>query len=230
MHDPSYGDKAIEKLKAHGGARPSVDSQKDQLMWWQLTAVQVISELQYTKAVNQLITSISSRRRRRSTLGATIQFALLKMAQDGRAGAHQGPQRAATRTTQQRPRGFEDKAMAIGASSPTSSRPSGARRGRDAVLAALPGASTDTARTELAQALVQMPERPARRAGVPRRVQEALVGRERRASRRAQAAHRARAAVGQVLRPKMLDWLAEGVEGRARLQRAHSCSSKPPPS
>src|SRR5208337_4182022 len=48
IKDPSYGDKAIDKLKFPVPANPSVDVQKDQLMWWQLTSVQILSDLQYT--------------------------------------------------------------------------------------------------------------------------------------------------------------------------------------
>jgi len=44
VHDVSYGDKAIEKLKAPV-VPDNVDSQKDQVSWWQLTSIQVISEL-----------------------------------------------------------------------------------------------------------------------------------------------------------------------------------------
>jgi hypothetical protein len=79
VRDPSYGDKAIEKLK--GAVNESVDSQKDQLMWWQLTSVQVLRELRYTKAVKPLIITLLTPSKT-STLGATIQFVLLKMAKD----------------------------------------------------------------------------------------------------------------------------------------------------
>ena len=40
VKDPSYADKAVDKLKGTVPPNPSVDVQKDQLMWWQLTSVQ----------------------------------------------------------------------------------------------------------------------------------------------------------------------------------------------
>jgi hypothetical protein len=154
VHDPSYGDKAIEKLK--GAVNESVDSQKDQLMWWQLTSVQVLRELRYTKAVKPLIITLLTPSKT-STLGATIQFVLLKMAKDAepeliKALNGQDPDYAKAAE------GFEDKAN-IGIIARVLAQ-LGRPAGRDALLQALPGADTDTARTEIAQALTQMPSDP----------------------------------------------------------------------
>jgi hypothetical protein len=154
VHDPSYGDKAIEKLKAP--VTSDVDSQKDQLMWWQLTSVQLLSELRYTKAVKPLIVTLITPSKT-STLGATIQFALLKMGKDSepeliKALGGQDPDYAKASE------GFEDKA-GVGVIAEVLAQV-GRPAGRDAILAALPNAETDTARTELAQALVQMPNDP----------------------------------------------------------------------
>jgi hypothetical protein len=156
VHDPSYGDKAIDKLKGTVPPNPSVDVQKDQLMWWQLTSVQVLSELRYTKAVKPLIVTMLTPTKT-GTLGATIQFALLKMAKAAEpelikalTGADPDYTTAAS--------GFEDKAN-IGVVAEVLAA-IGRPAGRDAVLAVLPGAETSTARTELAQALTQMPSDP----------------------------------------------------------------------
>jgi hypothetical protein len=154
VHDPSYGDKAIEKLKSP--VTSDVDSQKDQLMWWQLTSVQLLSEQRYTKAVKPLIVTLLTPTKT-ATLGATIQFALLKMAKDAepelvKALTGQDPEYTAASA------GFEDKA-GIGVIAEVLAQ-LGRPGGRDAILAALPSAETDTARTELAQALVQMPNDP----------------------------------------------------------------------
>ncbi len=154
VHDPSYGDKAIEKLKAP--VTSDVDSQKDQLMWWQLTSVQLLSEQRYAKAVKPLIVTLLTPAKT-STLGATIQFALLKMAKDSepeliKALGGQDPDYAKASE------GFEDKA-GVGVIAEVLAQ-LGRPAGRDAILAALPNAETDTARTELAQALVQMPNDP----------------------------------------------------------------------
>lgn len=155
VRDPSYGDKAIEKLK--GVVIPdSVDSQKDQLMWWQLTSVQLLSEQRYPKAVKPLIVTLLTPTKT-ATLGATIQFALLKMAKAAEpelVKALNGQDPDYVKAGE----GFEDKAS-IGVIAEVLAQ-LGRAGGRDAILAALPNADSDTARTELAQALVQMPSDP----------------------------------------------------------------------
>ena len=151
VKDPSWGDKAIDKLKAPVAANPSVDVQKDQLMWWQLTAVQVLSDLRYTKAAKQLVITLLTPSKT-GALGASIQFALLKMAKDAEPElikALNGTDRDYDIP------GWDDKTN-IGVVARVLAilgRPAG----RDAILAALPNADTGTARTELAQALAQMP-------------------------------------------------------------------------
>ena len=154
VHDPSWGDKAIEKLKIVVPDNPSVDVQKDQLMFWQLTAVQVIKELNYTKAIHQLVATLLTPSKT-GALGATIQFALLKMAKDAnpeliKAMNGGDPDYDKFKDS------YQDKAN-IGVIARVLAQ-LGMPAGRDAILAALPGADTDTARTELAQALVEMPD------------------------------------------------------------------------
>jgi hypothetical protein len=154
VKDPSYGDKAIEKLKAP--VTPDVDSQKDQLMWWQLTSVQLLSELRYTKAVKPLIVALLTPTKT-GTLGATIQFALLKMAKAAEPElikALRGQDPDYVKASE----GFEDKA-GVGVIAEVLAQ-LGRPAGRDAILDVLPTATTDTERTELAQALVQMPDDP----------------------------------------------------------------------
>jgi hypothetical protein len=154
VHDPGYGDKAIEKLKGTVIAG-NVDSLKDQVNWWQLTSIQVISELHYTKAIKPLILVLLTPTK--IDLNATTRTALLKMAKDAEPelikalnGSDPDYAKAAE--------GFKDKTnLAIVADTlALLSRPGG----RDAILAALPSADNDTTRTAFAQALVQFPDDP----------------------------------------------------------------------
>jgi hypothetical protein len=154
VHDPSYGDKAIEKLGVDvpSIAPETVDLVKDQINWWQLTAIQVISELRYTKAIPQLVMVLLTPNK--SDLIATTRTALLKMPKAAeveliKALNGQEPYAKAALN-------FKDKAnLAIIADVlALLSRPAG----RDAILAALPTADTDTTRAWFAQALVQFPE------------------------------------------------------------------------
>jgi hypothetical protein len=154
VKDPSYGDKAIDKLKGLVPPNPSVDVQKDQLMWWQLTSVQVISDLQYTKAVKPLIVALLTPSKT-AALGASIQFALLKMA---KAAEPELIKALNGSDPDYNIPGWDDKTN-IGVIARVLAQ-IGRPAGRDAILAALPNADTGTARTELAQALPQMPADP----------------------------------------------------------------------
>ena len=159
VKDQSYADKAIDKLKGTVPPNPSVDIQQDQLMWWQLTSVRILSELKYTKAVKPLLLALLTPTKT-STLGATIQFALLKMAKAAEpelikclnGGAADAEYAAVIKM-------WADDKSWIGVTAEVLAV-IGRAPGRDAILAALPSADNDTARTELAQALTQMPSDP----------------------------------------------------------------------
>jgi hypothetical protein len=154
VHDPSYGDKAIEKLTKPVIA-DNVDSQKDQVMWWQQTSIQVIRELKYTKAIKQLILVLLTPTK--LDLNALTRMTLLKMAKAAepeliKAFNGQDPDYVKAGEA------FKDKTnLAILADTlALLSRPAG----RDAILNAIPNADTDTTKTGFAQALVQFPEDP----------------------------------------------------------------------
>ena len=159
VKDPSYAEKAMDKLKGTVPPNPSVDVQQDQLMWWQLTSVRILSELKYTKAVKPLIIALLTPTKT-STLGATIQFALLKMAKasepelikclNGGGGDADYTNVIKMWADDKSWIGVTAEVLAVIGRAP----------GRDAILAALPSADNDTARTELAQALTQMPSDP----------------------------------------------------------------------
>jgi hypothetical protein len=155
VKDPSYGDKAIDKLKFPVPPNASPDVQKDQLMWWQLTSVQIISDLQYTKAAKPLVVTLLTPSKT-GALGASIQFALLKMA---KAAEPELIKALNGSDPDYNIAGWDDKTNigVIARVLAILGRPTG----RDAVLAALPNADTGTARTELAQALPQFPSNPA---------------------------------------------------------------------
>jgi hypothetical protein len=154
VHDVSFGDKAIEKLKAPV-IPDNVDSQKDQINWWQLTSIQVISELKYTKAVKQLVLVLLTPTK--IDLNATTRTALLKMGPAAepeliKALNGQDPDYAKAGEA------FKDKTnLAIVADTLSLISRAG---GRDAILNALPSADTDTTKTGFAQALVQFPADP----------------------------------------------------------------------
>ncbi len=154
VHDPSYGDKAIEKLKAPV-IPDNQDSQKDQINWWQLTSIQVISELRYAPAVKQLVLVLLTPTK--IDLNASTRMALLKMPKAAELElikALNGQDDAYNKAGE----AFKDKTnLAIVADTLALVSRTG---GRDALLAALPGADTDTTKTAFAQALVQFPSDP----------------------------------------------------------------------
>jgi hypothetical protein len=152
VHDPSYGDKAIDKLGKPVVA-DNVDSQKDQVMWWQQTSIQVIRELGYAKAIKPLILVLLTPTK--LDLNALTRMTLLKMAKQAepeliKALNGQDPDYVKAGDA------FKDKTnLAIVADTlALLSR----TNGRDAILNALANADTDTTKTGFAQALVQFPE------------------------------------------------------------------------
>jgi len=152
VHDVSYGDKAIAKL-SRTVIPDNVDSQKDQVMWWQQTSIQVIRELGYTNAIKPLILVLLTPAK--LDLNALTRMTLLKMAKAAEPEllkALNGEDPDYVKAGE----AFKDKTnLAIVADTlALLSLPAG----RDALLRALPSADTDTTKTAFAQALVQFPQ------------------------------------------------------------------------
>ena len=181
VHDESYGDKAIAKLK--GVVVPdSVDSQKDQISWWQLTSIQLISEMRYTKAIKQLILVLLTPTK--VDLNATTRMALLKMAKDAEPElikALNGTDPDYVKAGE----AFKDKAnLAIVARRARAHLASGRARRHSR---GAPGRRHGHDEVRVRAGARAVPVGPARRAGLSRGVQQALVdrvGRDARAARR----------------------------------------------
>ncbi len=154
VSDPSYGPKAVGKLNAPVDPK-NVDSVRDQLQFWQLTAVQIVGELRFAPAVKPLVTILLTPTKK--DLRATTSNALLKLAKDSEPvliGALNGSDKdfgnlEALDTN-------KEYVAVLGDALSTISRPAG----RDAVLAALAAADSDANRTVLAAFLTKFPSDP----------------------------------------------------------------------
>lgn len=148
---PSYGPKAVEKLS------PAVDpkspsSRLDQVQFWQMTAIQILSELKYGAAARPLVATLLTPSK--SDLGATTRSALLRMPNEA-----EGPLIAALKGTDPElaklASAYPDKGYIAVLAEPLGylSR----NRGRDALVQALGPADNDQNRTLLAMSLVRFP-------------------------------------------------------------------------
>jgi hypothetical protein len=154
VSDPSYGPKAVAKLNAAVDPK-NIDSVRDHLQFWQITAVQVVGDLKYAPAAKPLVTILLTPTKK--DLVATAQNALLKMAKDAEPiliGALNGTDKDFA--TLEAIDTNKDYIGTIGDTLATISRPAG----RDAVLAALAAADSDTNRTLLAAWLTKFPSDP----------------------------------------------------------------------
>lgn len=149
---PSYGPKAMEKIQVN--VDPKAPEAKDHLEFWQLTSVQVISELRYTAAVKPLVTVLLTPEK--GSLRGVTQSALLKMPKDSEPvliSALKGEGTFGELGTK-----FPGKEhIAILADTIAyQTRPAG----RDALIDALKTADSDNVRVIIAQSLIRYPADP----------------------------------------------------------------------
>ncbi len=147
----SYGPKAVEKLA--GPVDPkNPESVRDQVMFWQMTAVQVIGELKFGAAAKALVTTLLTPTK--GDLRATVRTALLKMPKEAEPvllAALKGTDADLAKLAGE----FPEKAhvAVLSESIAYISR----NAGRDATIEALGAADTDQNRTILAMNLVHFP-------------------------------------------------------------------------
>lgn len=154
VKSPSYGPKATEKLAA--GVDPKIPEQaRDQIQFWQLTAIQVLSDLKYTQGIHALVTVVvnPSKRDLRSTANAAL-MRMPKEAEPVLIAALKGTDPTFAKYAAM----YDDKSyIAVVADSLSwLSRPAG----KAAILEALATADNDQNRTILAQSLVHYPPDP----------------------------------------------------------------------
>ena len=147
---PSYGPKAVEKLGAP--VLESPDSQMDQIMFWQKTAIQVIREIKFGPAAKALVKVLLTPTK--GDLRATANAAIMVIAKDAEpvlVSAINGSDAELAKLKDE----VKDKlGTAILADSVSwLSRPAG----RDALIGALNSATDDTNRTVIAQCLTRFP-------------------------------------------------------------------------
>jgi hypothetical protein len=207
VSDPSYGPKAVEKLAAAVDPK-NIDNVKDQIQFWQLTSIQVISELRFAPAIKPLVTVLLTPAK--SDLRATTNTALMRMAKDSE------PQLVAALNASDPDFAKLDAAFGadktyvavVSDSLAWLSRPAGL----DAILAALPQQSdNDTNRTIAAQSLIRFPTDPrivpaflAAYAKTPGNATVALMG-------GANAHGTLASASAQLYDPSLTDWLLKEI-------------------
>ncbi len=148
---PSYGPKAVEKLA--GPVDPkNPESMRDQLMFWQMTAIQIIGELKFGAAAKPLVTVLLTPTK--GDLRATARTALLKIPKEAEPvliAALKGTDADLAKLGAE----FPEKAhlAVLSESIAYISR----NTGRDALLESLAASDTDQNRAVLAMNLVHFP-------------------------------------------------------------------------
>jgi hypothetical protein len=148
---PSYGPKAVEKLAPPVDPK-SPESMRDQVQFWQMTAIQLIGELKLGSAAKPLVTVLLTPTK--GDLRATTRTALLKMPKEAEAqllAAMKGTDPDLAKLAA----AFPEKAH-VAILSETIAYIS-RNAGRDAIVEALAAADSDQNRTILAMNLIHFP-------------------------------------------------------------------------
>jgi hypothetical protein len=152
---PSYGQKATDKLNAPVNLEDE-DNRRDELEFWQLTSVQVISELRHTGAIKQLLKILLTPSK--TALYGVTRNALIRMAKDAEKEiieAMKNPDSVITK--EQKEKDKEKTYLALLADVLGFISRTG---GRDYIMSVLPNADTVTVRHAYAQSLIQFPNEP----------------------------------------------------------------------
>jgi hypothetical protein len=155
VKSPSYGPKAVEKLAAPVDVK-NVEQVRDQIQFWQLTSIQVLSALKYAPGARALVTVVVNPSK--ADLRATANTALRNIPKEAEPlliAALKGTDPEFAKYAAM----YEDKSYiaVVGDSVSWLSRPAG----KAAVLEALAHAENDQNRAILAQSLVHFPPDPA---------------------------------------------------------------------
>ncbi len=150
VKSPSYGPKAVEKLAAP--VSEAVESQQDQIQFWQKISIRVLKELKYGAGAKALVKVLLDPRK--GDLRPTAQAALLavpKEAEEALMAALKGTDPELAKMAAEVPDKFGTAILADSIS--WISRPAG----KDALIAALDAADNDTNRVVIAQSLTRFP-------------------------------------------------------------------------
>lgn len=150
VKSPTYGPKAVEKLAAP--VTDAVESQQDQIQFWQKISIRVLKELKFGGGAKALVKVLLDPRK--GDLRPTAQAALLavpKEAEESLMAALKGTDPELAKMAAEVPDKFGTAILADSIS--WISRPAG----KDALLAALDAADSDTNRVVIAQSLTRFP-------------------------------------------------------------------------
>jgi hypothetical protein len=152
VKSPTYGPKAVEKLAAPVDIK-SAESQRDQVQFWQLTAIQVIRDTKYTAGIKPLVKVLLTPEKK--DLWATVESTLMHMPKESEPVLISILKGSDPELSKMAAAFGDDKShLALAADAlGWISRPDG----RDAVFAAAPGVDNDGNRQAFGIAIAKFP-------------------------------------------------------------------------